>query len=158
MHAPTRARRRVAALAAGAALIAVGVALPLVGQAAPASKVSADVLAVGPLPSGKAYKTTQSDVEIDRLTIKPGGESGWHAHDGPILLIVKAGTLTNYLARGRGCTRSRVTAGHTMLESAGHPHMARNEGTRNVVVYAVNNFAKGGTGAIEATRPPGCAH
>jgi quercetin dioxygenase-like cupin family protein len=147
---------RAAALAAGAALLAVGVTLPLAGRAAPASKFSVDVLADGPLPTGKHFTTQRSRIEIDKLTIRPGGESGWHAHDGPVMLFVSEGTLTNYIAHGRGCVRSQVRPGHVLLESAGHAHLARNEGTRELVVYAVNNYGAGGTGAIEAMRPAEC--
>jgi quercetin dioxygenase-like cupin family protein len=157
MRAPGQARRRLAALAAGAALVAAGVALSFAVRATPASKFSVDVLADAQLPAGKQFATHQAKVEIDRLTLRPGGEIGWHAHDGPLMLLVAKGTLTNYLAHGSGCVRSQVRPGRVLLESAGRAHLARNEGTGDVVVYAVNNYSKGGTGSVEAKRPAGCA-
>ncbi len=151
-----RARRRIAVLAAGAALLAAGVALTVGGRAAPESRFSVEVLAAGPLASGGRFVTRQPEVEIDRLTLRPGGDSGWHDHDGPVILLVTRGALTNYIVRGRGCVRSQVRQGHTLLESAGRAHIARNEGTRDVVFYAINNYATGGTGQIDAERPRNC--
>lgn len=40
-----------------------------------------------------------------------GGHSGWHTHSGPVVLIVKQGTLTNYVSGPRGGKRTRQTAG-----------------------------------------------
>jgi quercetin dioxygenase-like cupin family protein len=156
VRGPLKTRGYMTALAAGTVLATAGVALPLAVRATPPSKLSVDVLASGSLPSGKQYKTVRSQIEVDRLTIRPGGDSGWHAHDGTVLLLVKQGTLTNYLAHGSTCTRSRLTAGHTYVEVAGRAHLARNEGARTLVFYAVNNFGKGGTGSMDAKRPAGC--
>ena len=136
--------------------MAGGAALTFGGRADPESRFSVDVLAAGPLPSGGRFATRQPEIEIDRLTLRPGGNSGWHAHDGPVILLVTRGTLTNYIVRGQGCVRSQVRQGHTLLESAAQAHQARNEGTRDIVFYAVNNYATGGTGQVDAERPRNC--
>ena len=38
------------------------------------------------------------DVVDQTVTIQPGGNSGWHGHPGPVLVVVKAGTVTFYEA------------------------------------------------------------
>jgi quercetin dioxygenase-like cupin family protein len=127
-----------------------------VAHATPPSRFSAALLGAGPLPSGARYRTEQGAIELDRLTIRPGGSSGWHSHSGPLILIVKQGTITNYLAGAHGCVRRKLTAGRSYLEPADTPHLALNEGTKTVVFYAVVNHRKGGDSADDAKRPAGC--
>ena len=37
---------------------------------------------------------------FQRVTIPPGDCTGWHTHPGPLLVVLEAGTLTHYDARG----------------------------------------------------------
>ncbi len=155
-HPPARRRRQLKAVGAAAALLTATIALLSAAHATPGSKESETVLAEGLLPLDRQYRTREAGIEIDRLSIRPGGHSGWHTHSGPLILVVKQGTLTNYVAGPRGCTRSAIRAGKPFLEPANTPHLARNEGKRTAVFYAVVNFRKGGEAADDAPRPAGC--
>ena len=56
----------------------------------------------------------------------------------------------------RGCTRCCIRAGKPFLEPANTPHLARNEGKRTAVFYAIVNFRKGGESEDDAPRPASC--
>jgi quercetin dioxygenase-like cupin family protein len=154
---PGTLRRRARAAGAGAILLATSLALLTVAQATPPTKFTAVVLADAPLPAGGQYRTGRGGVvELDKLTIRPGGDSGWHSHYGPLLLVVTKGTLTNYVVvRGR-CTKSQLKAGKSFLEPANTPHLARNEGSTTAVFYAVNHYPKGKGGGTDANPPAAC--
>jgi hypothetical protein len=135
-------------------LLRTTVALLGAAHATP-SEFSATVLADGRLPSGGHYRTEYSDVEIDRLIIRRGGNSGWHSHEGSVLLVAKQGrSLTTSLARAAAFKPGWPR--QTLLEYAGETHMARNGDNRDVVVIAVVNYRKGGSSADDASRPAVC--
>lgn len=54
------------------------------------------------------------DVAVARITLKPGGTSGWHVHPGPTVVTVTAGELTHVRD---DCSEETVTAGQTTVES-----------------------------------------
>ena len=62
------------------------------------------------------------------MTIQPGGFSGWHHHPGLVLVVVKTGSVTRYLAEG--CAKTTYNAGQAFAE-LGEKHVAfvRNEGS-----------------------------
>ncbi|WP_408016007.1 cupin domain-containing protein [Rhodococcus artemisiae] len=70
------------------------------------------------------------------ITIDPGGTTGWHYHDGPVLGIVRAGTLTH---PGADCVPVVYDTGDVIDEPAGadHVHVGRNVGTVPVVLDVV---------------------
>lgn len=148
--------RRVRAVAAGATLILTSAALLSAAQATAPTKFSAVVLVDGRLPTGGHYRTERGAIEVDRISVRPGGHSGWHSHEGTVLLAVKRGTLVNYVSRDGRCVKTRLQAGQTLLEEPGEVHMARNEGSRDVVFVAVNNYRKGGLTAADSDRPAPC--
>lgn len=65
-----------------------------------------------------------TDVGADRLTVQPQGFSGWHSHPSPVFVIVLQGTIE--WADGLLCQPRTVTAGQTLIESAGRVHNVRN--------------------------------
>jgi quercetin dioxygenase-like cupin family protein len=67
------------------------------------------------------------DVVQQSLTLQPGGHSGWHAHAGPVLVVVKSGTVTGYDWADPTCTPETYTAGEAVIDT-GDGHDARNEG------------------------------
>lgn len=152
---PPRTRWRFIA-AAGILLAASVMALLNVARATPASKFAVTVLADGVLPAGARFTASRPAVEIDRLSLKPGGFSGWHSHPGPVMLIVQRGTLSNYRVRHGRCSRFRLGPGQVLLESPGDFHFARNVGTRTAVAVAVVNYPKGGETAHDAPRHAAC--
>ncbi len=117
-----------AAVAAfGVGLVAVALGTPPVG-------------AIGSPPVGgttdEAFKVNELfelktkgpiDVVQQSLTLQPGGHSGWHSHAGPVLVVVKSGTVTRYEWDDPGCTPETYTAGEAIIDT-GDGHDARNEG------------------------------
>jgi len=37
-----------------------------------------------------------ADSVVQQITFAPGGQSGWHTHPGPVIVLVKSGTFTLY--------------------------------------------------------------
>ncbi|MGW4649583.1 cupin domain-containing protein [Kitasatospora sp. NPDC004289] len=84
----------------------------------------------GPLPFRPGGDT---DVVVGEVVIAPGGTTGWHYHPGPVLAVVRSGTLTRVLADG---TVETTGPGGVVFEPAGpeHPHVGNNHGTEPVVL------------------------
>ena len=59
------------------------------------------------------------------ITLAPGGNGGWHSHAGPLITIVKQGTVTIIDAK---CRRHDITAGHAMISSGSTPDKDENKG------------------------------
>jgi quercetin dioxygenase-like cupin family protein len=115
----------VAAVAAGAAL------------ATPPLFFSATQHARGTLEGHFKIKLQKSsspgDAAIVQVTQAPGGHSGWHAHPGPAIVIVKSGELT--IQQAKDCSSRTYTAGKVAVEPAGHVHIARNTGTTTLELW-----------------------
>jgi hypothetical protein len=62
-------------------------------------------------PDRSAKTHGQSDVYVVDNKFAPGGTAGWHSHPGPSLILVVAGTVTNYLGDDPNCTPHTYTAG-----------------------------------------------
>ncbi|WP_099038408.1 cupin domain-containing protein [Mycobacterium neglectum] len=110
-------------LTAAAALIA-----PTGAVATPAVNVDSDVLSQSTV-DGIDYVTR-------RITIAPGGSTGWHYHDGRVFALVREGTLTRTMA---DCKDVVDPAGTPITEDIGpgHPHNGRNLGPVPVVLWVV---------------------
>ncbi len=66
------------------------------------------------------------DTVMQKITIAPGGYTGWHSHPGPVVVLVK-GSLTLYSGDDPTCTGRTYTAGQAFVDSGqGHVHIARN--------------------------------
>ena len=77
------------------------------------------------------------EVVVQEITIAPGGTTGWHSHPGPVVVVVKAGTLT-YVREARGeCIDTPYPAGTAFVDPGqGHAHTAFNLGSDNLVLVA----------------------
>lgn len=64
-----------------------------------------------------------TDVGVDLLVVKPGGQSGWHTHAGPTLVTVTRGSIT--WQDGVDCSVRTYSAGQSFIERANHPHLVR---------------------------------
>jgi quercetin dioxygenase-like cupin family protein len=58
------------------------------------------------------------------LVFQPGGETGWHIHPGPVVVVVKSGALTE--THSNGCMTVHL-AGSAFFETAGEVHNAANQ-------------------------------
>ncbi len=75
---------------------------------------------------------TNADVAVSKVTIGPGGSSGWHHHPGVVLVSVASGTLTRY---NDNCDKTVYAAGEGFTESGDHPGIVQNEGNADAVLY-----------------------
>jgi quercetin dioxygenase-like cupin family protein len=136
-------RTRVASVAALTALSAV---LAAPAQATPPTGVSAVLL------YDKTVDGTR--VAVRRITIAPGGETGYHYHDGPVFGVIRSGTLTHY---GSTCeSDGEYRAGDFIYEPAGpgNIHIGRNEGRAPLVLDATYVLPAGMPFSADAPAPP----
>lgn len=74
---------------------------------------------------GMILKTLDAtDVGADKITLQPQGTTGWHSHPAPVFVTVTQGTIewTDALL----CTPRTISAGQSVLETTGRPHVASN--------------------------------
>src|SRR5260370_24591097 len=74
-----------------------------------------------------------SDTLQALLVFRPGAETGWHIHPGPVAVVVKSGAITE--THSNGCTTLHPT-GSVFFESAGEVHNATNRTNGVAEVYA----------------------
>jgi quercetin dioxygenase-like cupin family protein len=137
-------------------LMALGVGLIGNALATPVSGASAET-AWGPLvdrpldvnwgfaPGTKVKLQTQGEIEVavQRIVIQPGGTLGWHSHPGPTVVTIKQGTMSFYHAEM--CTEEiEYETGDSFSNMPDEIHMARNEGSEELVVFA-SYFVPAGT-------------
>ncbi|MCX4848670.1 cupin domain-containing protein [Streptomyces sp. NBC_00893] len=122
---------------------ALGLVRP-VAVATPGGGVSGTVLAKG-TSTGKLEVRTldgRTDVTFRTITVEPGGSTGWHTHRGPLVAVVKSGTLTRTLD---DCSVQETPAGSSFIEPSGvgHRHIGRNLGTEPVVLWVTYLLPEG---------------
>ncbi len=102
--------------------------------------------------------TDSDDVIVQLVTVDPGAQTGWHSHPGPVVVVVKSGTMTLYQADDPSCTGRTFTAGDTFVDPGqGNVHNARNEGGIGVELYATYFDVPPGAGpAIPHPNPQTC--
>lgn len=74
-----------------------------------------------------------SDVLQSELVFQPGGDTGWHTHPGPVVVVVKSGALTE--VQSNGCIVVHP-AGSVFFETKGEVHRAFNQTGGVTDVYA----------------------
>jgi hypothetical protein len=62
------------------------------------------------------HSENAKDFVIQKLTLQPGGETGWHWHPGVVVLTVEKGALTRVTKTKRGCTVETFTAGTSFIK------------------------------------------
>ncbi len=115
-------------------------------NAAPASGTASRVLA--------QFTAGGRDILLRQTVIDPGGSSGWHYHDGTLLVLVARGTLDHPGADGAPVTYRR---GRVFREPSGpeYPHVARNLGATAVTLFVLYLNPKGSPLSRHITPPPG---
>ncbi|MFJ4913714.1 cupin domain-containing protein [Streptomyces sp. NPDC088726] len=118
--------------------------LPSAAVATPGSGVSGTVVAEGTSPGKLKVKTPKgrTDVTFRKITVAPGGSTGWHTHRGQLVAVVKKGTLTRTLD---DCSVEVTPAGTSFIEPSGadHRHIGRNLGTGPVVLWVTYLLPEG---------------
>jgi hypothetical protein len=98
-----------------------------------------------------------SDLYVQTNTWQPGGTTGWHSHPGHSLIIVTAGTVTDYEGDDPNCTPHVYTQGMGFVDPGGdHVHMVRNEGKVMGSTIAVQLIPAGASRKIDAPDPGNC--
>ena len=98
-----------------------------------------------------------SDLYVQSNVWQPGGSTGWHSHPGHSLIIVTAGTVTNYESDDPECAPHVYTQGMSFVDAGGnHVHIIRNEGTVVSQTIAVQLIPAGATRRIDAAAPANC--
>jgi quercetin dioxygenase-like cupin family protein len=151
--------------AVGAALTAVVLATP------PSGVVTSIVLArarfldavdiklkVGDRRKEVIHVPDAQDTVLQQMVLAPGGQSGWHSHPGPVVVLVKSGTVSFYSRESTGCGPQRYSAGEAFIDSGqGHVHLLVNEGSQNVEFWAMffDVPPAGGAFRLDAANPGG---
>ncbi len=74
---------------------------------------------------------------VQRIDIAAGGHTGWHSHPGPVVVVIKSGTMSFYDGDDPTCTPKIYSAGDAFIDSGqGHSHIARNETGVPLELYA----------------------
>jgi len=76
---------------------------------------------------GMILKTLDdTDIGADRLSLQPGGYSGWHAHPANVFVTVTQGSIVWYDGSNPLCTPHTYSAGQSFIEKAYRIHDVRN--------------------------------
>ncbi|MFE9624682.1 cupin domain-containing protein [Streptomyces sp. NPDC006527] len=105
--------------------------------ARPAAEPVPALLADGLLTERLALAVPErTRVAVARYEIPPGGELPWHYHEGRVVAVVTAGTLTRTLADGSECV---TVAGECIVEPVGPQgvHKAENRGDQPLTICAL---------------------
>ena len=131
-----RSRRRSCWELGAVALVAAFVLIVFGGDAlGQLSGVQIIALAQGSSPDKNVLLHVKgpSDVLQSELVFQSGGQTGWHTHPGPVVVVVKTGALTEI--HSDGCTTVHP-AGSVFFEDAGVVHNALNQTGGVTDVYA----------------------
>jgi quercetin dioxygenase-like cupin family protein len=137
-----------------AALLALVLLLPL-GRAGATdgAGVSSTIVSRGTIDRNVRVHTKQpTDFVFARVTLQPDGYTGWHTHPGPLLVVVRSGTLTRY---DSDCDARAYTKDQAFTEPAGrrHVHMGVNKTSAPVVLDITYVVPAGGPLRDEASAP-----
>lgn len=98
-----------------------------------------------------------ADVIVVKVKMPPGSSFGWHSHPSAVAVAIASGTLTLYDGGDPSCSPRRFSRGQGFVESPNHVHLARNEGTRTVILYATYlGVPHGASPNVPASGPANC--
>lgn len=98
-----------------------------------------------------------TDVAVDRLTVIPGGQSGWHSHPAPIFVTVTSGEVVWVDGGDPLCTAKTYHAGESFIEQAYRVHLVRNTSGSTAEFIAVRLAPTGVPVRLNADEPNNCA-
>ncbi len=97
-----------------------------------------------------------ADFISQQVTFAPGGTSGWHSHSGPALVSVASGTATFYQGDDPTCSPIVVPTGSAFVEQGEDVHIARNEGTTDLVFKILYITPVGAPQRVDEPSPGNC--
>jgi quercetin dioxygenase-like cupin family protein len=126
--------------------------------------VTAELIASGDLrepvrvkiKDGSKVNMDVTRIQTYKITIAPGGYTGWHQHGGPHMIVVASGTLTYYEGDDPACTGVNYAAGSAILDPGFNTHFVRNEGSVDVVTYVTQLLPEGGLFRIDVPARGNC--
>jgi quercetin dioxygenase-like cupin family protein len=119
--------------------------------------IVAKALGIGTIKAPYTVHAKRGAMIVDSIKIAPGGSFGWHTHGSAVAVVITSGTLTVYDNTVANCAPQHVSKGQSFFEPANHLHMARNESTKPVTLYAVYlGVPKGAQPNAPGTAPAGC--
>ena len=148
----------------------IAVCLSAVALATPGTGVASNIISRATVADGfnVRFKNRYTDFEVklqtkgsadfisQQVTFAPGGTSGWHSHSGPAMVSVASGTATFYQGDDPSCTPIVVPAGTAFVEQGEDVHIARNEGTTDLVFKILYITPVGAPQRIDEPRPGNC--
>ena len=100
---------------------------------------------------------SSDDIYVQSNVWAPGGSTGWHSHSGHSLIIVTAGTVTDYEGHDPACKPHVYKAGMTFVDPGGdHIHILRNEGAVEAKTIAIQFIPAGAARRIDVADPGNC--
>lgn len=93
---------------------------------------------------------------MQQIVLAPGGNTGWHTHPGPVVVLIKSGQMSFY---DENCMLRTYSAGQAFVDSGqGDVHIARNESqSENLEIWATYfDVPPGGAFRIDAPSPGIC--
>jgi uncharacterized cupin superfamily protein len=98
-----------------------------------------------------------SDIYVQSNIWAPGGSTGWHSHPGDSLIIVTAGTVTDYEGHDPDCKPHVYKTGMGFVDPGGdHVHILRNEGAVDAQTIAVQLIPADAARRIDVPDPGNC--
>jgi quercetin dioxygenase-like cupin family protein len=98
-----------------------------------------------------------SDLYVQNNLWQPGGSTGWHTHPGHSLIIVVAGTVTEYQGHDLDCMPHVYTKGMAFVDPHGdQAHLIRNEGGTAARTIAIQLIPTGVARRIDFADPGHC--
>ena len=98
-----------------------------------------------------------SDIYVQHNVWAPGGSTGWHSHPGQSLIIVTAGTVTDYEGDDHACKPHVYKTGMAFVDPGGdHVHILRNEGAVEATTIAVQFIPADVPRRIDVADPGNC--
>ena len=104
--------------------------------------------------------TNARETVVQRIVIGPGGNTGWHSHPGPVVVLIKEGQMSFYDSEDPTCTVRTYSAGQSFIDRGqGDVHIARNESTSQRLELWATYFdvPPGGAFRIDAPNPGNCS-
>jgi len=152
--------RRRSLLRFGGAASAAALVLGLIGSYAVRGQPSGlqiIPLALGYSPDNNVilHLKGPTDALQTELVFQAGGETGWHYHPGPVVVMIKSGALTE--THSNGCVTVHPQ-GSVFFEMANEVHNASNETPGVTDVYATFLSPAGSQPLIPAANPGGVCH
>lgn len=132
---------------------AAAVLLAAPAQATPGTGVEVETLSTNSVGG--------MDYIVAKITVAPGGGTGWHYHPGEVFGYIAEGTMTHWetAAGDRGCVVDAVyDAGEPVKEGvgSGFVHNGRNQGSVPLVMEVVYINPTGTPLSVEVPEPDNC--